>query len=204
MKRTRTRGNPPPCNAVPNRLLVGALVLLLACFALQSPASELESTNDNVQLAGPDVPYYICVSSFYKRLAWTLGLGEEHWVRVLDELGVKPGSEAERLVLAGVSRYELELGDRTLDPTPWENDEAAWDQVQKGFIVAGVDLLRQIHLETLEGLELEGVSRWDVDDYINQHIRPSLSLASVGGFDPRDIEPFAGMDDLTRGGAQHE
>ena len=204
MKGSHPRGNPPPHQRDRSRLIAGVVLLSLTCLALQAPAFAADPSTEVVELKGPDVPYYICVQSFYTRISWLYGLGEEHWARLLDELGTRPGTEAETALLDGISRYELELSDRTLDPAPWENDEAAWEVAQAEFLLANVDTLRGIHVETLDRLEFAGVSRWDVDDYINRVVRPSLTLASIGGYEPKDIAPLAGMNDLTLGGAEDE
>ena len=169
------------------RLLILIIVGSLALVAQADTVPPQQA----YELRGSEVPYYYSVRSFLTYGYEVLGRDNAAWERLLDGVGIRPGSSSEGELRTAVllaaevwSRKPQISADPTNDPERFDEEQLQWRVDQRRGLAPIFRQLRKVITE-------EYGSTTNLDAFIAERITPGLSLGST--------EPF-GEEELTLNG----
>ncbi|HSR49536.1 MAG TPA: hypothetical protein VLV83_01835 [Acidobacteriota bacterium] len=141
---------------------------------------------------GHEIPKYVVVGAFFNVAGIKLEAGERNWARMLGRIGVQHQSNADRL-LRDATAEALRVDRRTTDLTLYRNDPEMFERVQLEAVRRKVRELAQIYYGLRDTLEAEGVDLRQFDAFLEEKIRPTVSMVS---FPTPDYELFEIMEEF--------
>jgi hypothetical protein len=166
-----------------NRGRVVSVAVLVFSLLLSGTAMAADRPDRPVRVRrGAEVPKFHVVASFLSGAFYCYSRGGDLYRDYVKDLGLEAGGDSERaLVRAALS---AELADKTTNTelAPYENDPEGFTRAQYEGITRKVKQIRRIWRDLLAEL---GDDAPKIEAYIDRMVRPGVTIADIGGPDPR-------------------
>jgi len=166
-----------------NRRRVVSVAVLVSSLLLGGTAMAGDRPDRPVRVRrGAEVPEFHIVASFLESSFDRYSRGGDLYRDYVKDLGIEAGGDSERALVRATLLAELADKTTNTDLAPYENDPEGFIQAQYEGITRKVKQIRRIWRDLLAEL---GEDAPKIEAYIERTVRPGVTIADIGGPDPR-------------------